>query len=154
MPAGDYLVRGLDERTRRLIDQYLKGKLKAVAGGGYSVAPTSGGVTAHGIGASVHTGFPGDATLFLNGNRAFSDPLAGRSYAETIGDGIANTFVVTHGLNSLDVIVQLVRVADGVTIHENGVTITVTRSDVNEVTVDFVGAPPDADEYRVLVLLV
>lgn len=68
-------------------------------------------------------------------------------YATTIGDTVATSFLITHNLNTLDVIVT-VRVATG--------TMSVVYPDiqiqtVNTLTISFTLAP-DTDEYRVVVI--
>lgn len=68
-------------------------------------------------------------------------------YATTIGDTIATSFLITHNLNTLDVIVT-VRVASG--------TMFVVYPDieietVNTLTISFTLAP-DTNEYRVVVI--
>lgn len=68
-------------------------------------------------------------------------------FSGDVGDGTALTFNVDHNLNTLDVIVQVYRKSDGVTV-ETGVT----RSTVNRVVVDFAGTAPTAAQYRVVVL--
>lgn len=59
------------------------------------------------------------------------------------------TKAITHSLNSLDVLVQIVDVASGETIEID----TVVRTDVNTVTVTANQAPP-ATNWRVLILKV
>jgi hypothetical protein len=67
-------------------------------------------------------------------------------YAETIGDGVATTFTITHGFNTLDVMVTVIEVATGAHILT-----TVVNDTVNDVEVTF-GVAPTASQYRVLVI--
>lgn len=67
-------------------------------------------------------------------------------YAVSVGDGAATSITVTHNLNSLDVIVQIYRVIDGVEVECD-----VTRATVNTVTLGFATAPT-ASQYRCVVL--
>lgn len=67
-------------------------------------------------------------------------------YAEDIGDGIETDFDVVHSLNTLDVLVQVVRVSDGLSVFAD-----VTRTDVDTVNVAFAVAP-SADQYRVTIV--
>lgn len=71
---------------------------------------------------------------------------APQGFAQTIGDGVATSFAVTHSLNTLDVITAVVEVASG-----SYAFTTVTVTGVNAVQVDF-GAAPTTDQYRVLVI--
>lgn len=67
-------------------------------------------------------------------------------YAETIGDGVESAFMITHNLDTVDVAVEVVRVADGQTVFP-----VVTRTDSDTVVVDFGADVPESDTYRVLV---
>jgi hypothetical protein len=63
-----------------------------------------------------------------------------------VGDGTATSFVVTHNLNTRDVLVQVVDAVSFATVHAD-----VTRSDANSVAVSF-GVAPTVDQYRVIVI--
>lgn len=67
------------------------------------------------------------------------------SFAQTIGDGAATAYTVTHSLGTLDVNVRVVRLSDGA-ISYPAVTITSTTAAV----VTF-GVAPAANTFRVLV---
>lgn len=69
-------------------------------------------------------------------------------YAETIGDGAATTFTVTHSLNTTDVYAQVRRLAD-----QEIVGVPITIIDANSLSVEFPTAPA-LDSYRVQVLAV
>lgn len=71
---------------------------------------------------------------------------APQGFAQTVGDGVAASFTVTHSLNTLDVMTQVLEVASG-----SYVSTTVAVTGVNAVQVDF-GAAPTTDQYRVLVI--
>jgi phage-related tail fiber protein len=68
-----------------------------------------------------------------------------RKFAQTVGDGSAVSIAVTHGLNTLDVQVQVYELATGATVECD-----VTRNSVNQVTVGFTTAPA-SNTLRVLV---
>jgi hypothetical protein len=95
MPAGDYLTRGIMDLIRRIVrEEVTKARISALAGGGYTVAPTVGGVTSHPIGLpGPHTGFPADPTLFLNGLGLFSKPV-GSEGAVTVFLGAPSAGIV------------------------------------------------------------
>lgn len=69
-----------------------------------------------------------------------------QGFAASVGNGLGTSFAVTHGLNTLDVIVQ---VFDNATGAES--IATVVRTSVNVVTVGFV-LPPTTNQYRVVVV--
>ena len=66
-------------------------------------------------------------------------------YAVTFGNGASTSFVITHSLGTLDVIVQLVEVSTGDTIYAD-----VARTTINSVTLTFVIAPT-TNQYRVVI---
>lgn len=66
-------------------------------------------------------------------------------YAATFGNGSATSFVVTHNLGTLDVVVQLVEVSTGDTIYAD-----VARTSTNVVTLTFAVAP-STNQYRVVI---
>lgn len=70
------------------------------------------------------------------------------SYKANIGDGATTAIVVTHSLNTLDVMVQLFKNSDGASYIPD-----VTARTVNSVTITFASAPAAA-EFRVLVLAI
>lgn len=69
-----------------------------------------------------------------------------RGFKQTVGDGTALTYTVTHNLATLDVQVQVYRLSDGATVF-----VDVARPGTNAVTVTF-GTAPAANSYRVLVI--
>lgn len=71
---------------------------------------------------------------------------APQGFAQTIGDGIATTFTVTHGFGTTDVIAAVYEIATGEEIITG-----LRRSTVNDVEVSF-GAAPTTGQYRVLVI--
>ena len=72
----------------------------------------------------------------------------GGYYADTIGDGAATSYTITHGLSSRDVVVQVYDAATYADVTPS----SVVRTTPNAVTVTF-GAPPAADSRRVVVRL-
>lgn len=66
-------------------------------------------------------------------------------FAANVGDGAATSYNIDHNLNSLDVLVQVWRVSDGVQVE-----VDVTRSTVNRVILGFAVAPA-SNAYRVAV---
>lgn len=71
---------------------------------------------------------------------------APEGFSQDVGDAVATTFNIDHNFATLDVIVQVVRKADGVTVFTD-----VTRSTVNRVVVDF-GSVIALNSFRVLVI--
>lgn len=69
-----------------------------------------------------------------------------QGFGQTIGDGIATTFTITHSLNTSDVITAVYEVATG-----NYVFTDSRIASVNTVEVSF-GLAPTASQYRVLVI--
>jgi hypothetical protein len=67
------------------------------------------------------------------------------AFAQSIGDGVAVSYTVTHSLGTKDVSVDVYDVATGATVYPD-----VTRGTVNAVTVAFAVAPT-ANQYRALV---
>jgi hypothetical protein len=70
---------------------------------------------------------------------------AGSKYATTIGNGILLSFVVTHNLNTRDVVVSTF---DNTTFNE--VVAAVQHTTANTITVTF-SLPPLLNQYRVVV---
>ncbi len=66
-------------------------------------------------------------------------------FAANIGDGTSTSFIVTHNLNTKDVVVDLVEVSTGATVYAD-----VTRPTVNTVVVAFAVAPT-TNEFRVVI---
>lgn len=69
-----------------------------------------------------------------------------QGFQTDVGDAVATTFNVDHNFNTLDVIVQVFRKADGVSVFTD-----VTRTTVNRVVVDF-GSVIALNSFRVLVI--
>lgn len=67
-------------------------------------------------------------------------------YSQTYGDGAATSYTITHNLNTLDVIVQVFLVADGVQAE-----VDVVHATVNTVTLIHATAPA-SNAYKVVVL--
>lgn len=74
----------------------------------------------------------------------FFDTVVG-GYAVTFGNGTSTSFVITHNLNTLDVVVQLVEVSTGDTVYAD-----VARTTVNSVTLTFAVAP-STNQFRVII---
>lgn len=68
-----------------------------------------------------------------------------RKFAQTVGDGSATSFTLSHNLGTLDVQVQVVEVSTGATVNCDH-----TRGSTSQVTVSFAVAPT-ASQYRVIV---
>ena len=82
-------------------------------------------------------------TLVWNGSE-YVPQAVGVQFAATIGDGVNTSYTLTHGLGTLDVEVQVVRVADGATVW-----CSVKRPSTSSVTIGFAVAPA-TNTYRVL----
>ncbi len=76
--------------------------------------------------------------------KTFFDTAVG-GYAANVGNGSSLSFAVTHNLNTLDVIVQVVEVSTGDTVFTD-----VARTSVNVVTVTFASAP-STNQYRIII---
>jgi len=108
------------------------------------VTNSSGGanVTLPAAAASTSaTAGDGDAGMLSGDDKYKLNALGG--YAETYGGATSN--VITHGLGTLDVLVQVFRVADGVQIFPS-----ITRNSVNAVTLVH-SIAPTASSMRVLI---
>jgi len=68
-----------------------------------------------------------------------------QGFAATIGNGVATTYNVVHGLNSTDVLVQVQELSSGDTVNVN-----MSTNGVNSVDVTFSVAPA-ANSFRVLI---
>jgi hypothetical protein len=96
------------------------------------------------------------ATLNFGDNLVVTDDTGGKvtidatggggSYAETVGDGVEDTFTITHSLDTADVVVVAWEVSTG-----EQLAVAVTVLTVNSVRVVFTVAP-DTDDARVVVL--
>jgi hypothetical protein len=71
--------------------------------------------------------------------------LAARSFSANIGDGSATSIVVTHSLNTRDVVIQLYDNSSFDTVYAD-----VVRTTVDTATITFTAAPASND-IRVLV---
>ena len=69
------------------------------------------------------------------------------AFQATIGDGVATSFTLAHGLGTRDVQVAVLDTADAYA----DVDCRVTRPDATSVTVEVGGAPPAAGAYRVVI---
>lgn len=69
-----------------------------------------------------------------------------KRFSQSIGDGSATQYDVTHGLGSVDCHVEVVRVSDGVSVWCD-----VTRTSTNVVRLNFLVAPT-SNQYRVTVV--
>lgn len=76
--------------------------------------------------------------------KTFFDTAVG-GYAANVGNGSSTSFVVTHNLNTVDVLVQVVEVSTGDTVYTD-----VARTSVNAVTVTF-NTAPTTNQYRIVI---
>ena len=76
--------------------------------------------------------------------KTFFDNVVG-GFAASIGNGVANSFIVTHNLNTLDVTTNLIEVSTG-----NQVITDISHTSVNSVTVNFFNAPT-TNQYRIII---
>lgn len=124
--------------------------VKASGGGSVAVDDDGTEVVAEASGLNFGTGLSvtddgsGEVTIDLS---ATGDG----AYAETIGDGSATSFTVTHNLGTEDVHVQVWDVSGTDPALANGDPSSVEATDDNTVTVTF-GSAPSTDQYRVVVL--
>lgn len=71
--------------------------------------------------------------------------IADQNFAANIGNGSATTIDVTHGLNTLDVIVEVFKNSTGETVYVDTI-----RTGVNTVRLSFANAPT-TNQYRVVI---
>lgn len=84
--------------------------------------------------------------ISISGNTiAIDTATVPRKFVANVGTGAATSIAVTHGLGTLDVIVQVYEVATGETVECD-----VTRNSTSQVTLGFTTAPAN-NAYRVLV---
>lgn len=76
--------------------------------------------------------------------KTFFDTAVG-GYAANVGNGSSVSFAITHNLNTLDVIVQVVENSTGDTVYTD-----TARTSVNVVTLTFATAP-STNQYRVVI---
>lgn len=76
--------------------------------------------------------------------KTFFDTVVG-GYAANVGNGSSVSFAITHNLNTLDVIVQVVENSTGDTVYTD-----TARTSVNVVTLTFATAP-STNQYRVVI---
>jgi hypothetical protein len=87
----------------------------------------------------------GTATVKSNGTRTGTALI---KFAQTIGDNYATSFNIDHNLSTGDILVQVVRLADGVI---GDFTTSIVAATLNRVTVTFATAPTNS-QYRVVVV--
>ena len=95
------------------------------------------------VASTTLTASDGTAGVLSGNDKAKLD--ATRGYAETYGDGVATAYAITHSLGSLDVQVQVFRVADGIQVFPQ---IAKTSTTVATITHSIA---PAASEFRVVV---
>ena len=76
--------------------------------------------------------------------KTFFDTAVG-GYAANVGNGASVSFLVSHNLNTLDVIVQVIENSTGDTVYTD-----IARTTVNAVTVTFATAPT-TNQYRIVI---
>jgi hypothetical protein len=70
-------------------------------------------------------------------------------FTANLGDGSATSFVVTHGLKTFDVVVQVRQRSSPYTFQTSG--FVVQADSVNSVTITFSSAP-SANQYRAIII--
>jgi hypothetical protein len=93
--------------------------------------------------AEASTGTDSSRAVTAAGVQKFYDD---RRFKASIGDGSNTAYTVTHGLGTLDVVVQLYDVSSGDTVYAD-----VVRSSTTEVEITF-GSAPATNDIRVLVI--
>ena len=71
--------------------------------------------------------------------------ISNQKYVTNIGNGSSTSFAISHGLNSLDVEVEVIENATGETVYTNNV-----RTSTSIVTVSFFAAPT-SNQYKVII---
>ena len=115
------------------------------AGGVTGTLPIANGGTGTTTAANARAnGFlaAGDSS---SGSRSTSVPVLSRSVAQTIGDGSATAYVVTHGLGTRDITIQVYDASSYDTVIADTV-----RTNTNACTVTFATAP-SSNAYRVVI---
>lgn len=97
------------------------------------------------IGGSSGSYTAGNGVTITSGVIAADPAVVSRKAAATIGDGTATTYTVTHGLNTLDVVVSVRSVATGEQVIVDNVANSTTT-----VQLTF-GTAPSTGQYRVTV---
>lgn len=92
-----------------------------------------------------------NASHFLNGQGNWATPSGGTTgtvmvYSENVGNGTTTSFSITHGLNSIDPVVQVKDNATGEYVYTNVVYV-----DENHTDVTFAVAPT-SNQYRVIIM--
>jgi len=115
------------------------------AGGVTGTLPIANGGTGTTTAANARAnGFlaAGDSS---SGSRSTSVPVLSRSVAQTIGDGSATAYVLTHGLGTRDITIQVYDASSYDTVIADTV-----RTNTNACTVTFATAP-SSNAYRVVI---
>lgn len=68
------------------------------------------------------------------------------SFAQNIGDTIQTSWTVNHGLGTLDIVVEVYQISDGMKIEPD-----IVHAGLNTVTLGFTD-PPGTDQFRVVVV--
>ena len=71
--------------------------------------------------------------------------LSGQKYVANVGDGSNTTYVITHGLSTLDVEIEVYKNSTGETVYVNS-----NRTGTNTVSLVFAN-PPSSNQYRVII---
>lgn len=119
----------------------VNGSTVALGGSTTVTANTTNALT---LGAGLTgTSFNGSAAV----TAAIDTSVVARKYSLTIGDGIANSFTITHGLNTRDVTVSVRELASPYNVVETDIAMTT----VDAITISM-AAVPTASAYRVTVV--
>lgn len=98
------------------------------------------------IATQVETNAGIDDTRFITPLKLATSPWAKRQVEQTIGDGSATSYTITHNLNTRDVSVVCYRNSG----NFDDVIVEIHRTSVNSVTILF-DDPPASNAYRVIV---
>lgn len=89
-------------------------------------------------------------TLTSNATIATTDDVAAKATKYTItltGNAVVTSFLITHNLNTLNVMVSVYDITTG-----EDVMLDIARKSVNEITVTFASAPLATESYKVVVI--
>lgn len=133
---------GIYEDIKDLVRILANNQIPAYVPTNLPIPPYNVGVFAPGAAWGNITGIIASQTDLVT---YIATQISSGGYATNIGNGAATNIDVTHGLNSLDVIVEVFKNSTGETVY-----VDTLRTSVNTVRLSFVNAPA-SNQYRVVI---